>query len=897
MIGYLNHDIETITVTHVKFNHFNIGNSISMPNFPGTRVFRLIDPVFLILISGAILLFLSPSLLFLDSTATGGDTASHVFTAWYLKHQLLPHGALTGWCMGNLGGFPMLQNYFPLPFVMMVGLSWIMPFNIAFKLGTILGVLSLPWAAWFFFRRLRQPWPVPLAGAILSLPFLFMEGQSIWGGTILSALSGTFCYSMGFSLALVFLGCLYGHFYEKRRPVLCALILALTGFCHGYALLFAGFGSLFFLLTPHRFLKHLKELFIIHTLAVGFMSFWLVPLILNLPWTTKFGFVWNFSNMGQIMEQVFPVLTWPFIILSLTAPLFFTVSVHFKDRGKNESAGTAPVFVYYLALTGLMLYALGYRINLVDVRFLPFFQFFMIIAGAFVFRHLNGHKRSTAFFMVFFLCATLLWIHSRETSVRAWSRHNFKGFENMPLHKDFMAVMDYLKGSENDSRVVYEHSPLNEPIGSIRAFESLPFFSGRSTLEGLYLQASLLSPYIFSIQAELSAHPSMPLADYVYPGFDLNRAIPHLDLFHVGQIILIEPESQAAALNNPAYDLVYQSGPFMVFNLAGQKSAYVEELSFKPNLITQSDFRRHFFTWFRKGNPAIPLVYIKNPGTIDLERMVPMDPSNMDHVIPQPLNNEPANLRVHMSQDEIVIDQARPGLPLLIKVSYHPNWKATGADTIYLASPGFMLVYPTAPHVLLRYGPSFPEHLGLGLFVLTLASLAGGLYYSAHRKTDKKTMALPEPLGWRRILIIGSLGLGLVIVTRFVVPSSYPVPQFLKAQKLFSEQRYTQAAVLFKDIDHRYTETLISDEALFHLALCYFKTEQWQTSLGFFQDLLSRYPESRRAAEALFHMGECCNKTGLSDKALTYFKTIIRDFAPSPWATRARSYLNESDHP
>ncbi|MBU1168052.1 MAG: tetratricopeptide repeat protein [Proteobacteria bacterium] len=868
-----------------------------MATTPATWTNRLFDCIVLVMISGFTLYFLTPSLVFLNSTETGGDTASHVFTAWYLKHQLLPKGNLTGWCMGNLGGFSMLQNYFFLPFLIMAGLSWFLPLTIAFKLVTIIGVLTLPWATWFFFHQLKQTKAVCLAGAISSLAFLFMEGQSIWGGNILSTLSGTFCYALGFSLAVLFLGVLYNHFHEKPRYVSCALLLCLTGFSHGYALLFAGFGSLYFLLTPGRFIRHLIDLILIHGLAIGLMAFWLFPLMAHMPLTTKFGFIWIFSDLNQVLDQVFPVLIRPFMLLSLAAPVISIFIRRLSPGDRQKPLDAAPFFVAYLALTGLLLYALGYRFNLVDVRFLPFFQFFLIISGAFVFKHLPWEKTSSACFMVFFLFSTFAWIHSREVHIRDWSMHNFKGFENMPLYGDFLAVTSYLKGSENDPRVVYEHSPLYEKAGSIRAFESLPFFSGRSTLEGLYIQASLLSPYIYYIQAEISAHPSTPFADYVYPGLDLNRAIQHLRLFHVGQIILTEPGTQKAALENPAYTLGYQSGPFMVFDLADIGSGYVEALPFKPALLVQGDFRRLFFTWFRKGNLSIPLVYTTHPDPIDLERMTPIDPTKIEHLRPIALDKALKKISARLSQDEILIDQATPGQPLLVKVSYHPNWHVRGADKIYLASPGFMLVYPTSSTVRLYYEASMIEHTGLIVSILSLCLIPILLFFTAGRKTDLLRPDSAQAPGWICVLVVGSSSLVMLLTALFFLPPSYPVPQYIKALKLFSEKDYTQAKSMFKDVVTRYPETMISDDACFHLALCYFNVGEWDQSLRVFKDLVLDYPESRRSAEALFHMGLCCQKSGDETMAMTYFRQLARDYFQSPWAPEALARLHESRQP
>ena len=61
------------------------------------------------------------------------------------------------------------------------------------------------------------------------------------------------------------------------------------------------------------------------------------------------------------------------------------------------------------------------------------------------------------------------------------------------------------------------------------------------------------------------------------------------------------------------------------------------------------------------------------------------------------------------------------GTPHLIKVSYFPNWRATGAEGPYLAAPSLMMVIPTGPEVTLEFSNTWAEWLG---WALTLAGLA-----------------------------------------------------------------------------------------------------------------------------------------------------------------------------
>ncbi|MBU0672273.1 MAG: hypothetical protein KJ732_04500, partial [Candidatus Margulisbacteria bacterium] len=66
--------------------------------------------------------------------------------------------------------------------------------------------------------------------------------------------------------------------------------------------------------------------------------------------------------------------------------------------------------------------------------------------------------------------------------------------------------------------------------------------------------------------------------------------------------------------------------------------------------------------------------------------------------------------------------------PHIIKFSYFPNWKVSGAKRIYHVTPNFMLVYPEEEEVILYYSSLLPDILGrlltaLGAFIFLGAGI------------------------------------------------------------------------------------------------------------------------------------------------------------------------------
>src|SRR3989442_1854842 len=101
-----------------------------------------------------VLVNLKPHLLLANTTPAGGDMGAHVWGPAYLRDHLLPHGRITGWTPDWYPGFPALVFYFPLPSLLIVLLNGVLPYGIAFKLVTVLGLVALPVCAYAFARMI-----------------------------------------------------------------------------------------------------------------------------------------------------------------------------------------------------------------------------------------------------------------------------------------------------------------------------------------------------------------------------------------------------------------------------------------------------------------------------------------------------------------------------------------------------------------------------------------------------------------------------------------------------------------------------------------------------------------------------------------------------------------------
>ncbi|MCU1375469.1 MAG: hypothetical protein JWO68_2755, partial [Actinomycetia bacterium] len=188
---------------------------------------------------------LHPELLLADTTAAGGDMGAHVWGPAYLRDELLPHFRLSGWAPAWYDGFPAYQFYMVLPSLLIVILDvvFFLPYNIAFKLVTVAGLLALPVAAWALGRLARLPFPAPAALAVATVAYVFDRSFSIYGGNAASTLAGEFAFSISLAFAVLFLGVVLRGLDTGRSRALAAVLLGLTVLCHIIPAIFAIVGA------------------------------------------------------------------------------------------------------------------------------------------------------------------------------------------------------------------------------------------------------------------------------------------------------------------------------------------------------------------------------------------------------------------------------------------------------------------------------------------------------------------------------------------------------------------------------------------------------------------------------------------------------------------------------
>lgn len=854
-----------------------------------------------------ILVNLNPQLLLTQTTATGGDMASHYYTVDYLRHVLLPQGKISGWTMGNYGGFPLLQFYFPLPFLLMCLLDIVLPLQVAFKIVTILGILLLPVGVYFLLRTMRRPFPAPIFGALFTLPFLFHSANSMWGANILSTMAGEFSYSLSFSLSLILLGTLYYGIRHERWVIGNAILVFLIGFSHGYTLLFVEALSLFFLITTEGFIKRFVYLFKVYATGFLLLAFWLVPLLVFTPFTTSYHLTWVINSWREVL----PPQILPFAILAVIGSI--TMLTWSALRVKDSKLVTAVSYLCSGIFVSGLFYIAAPKLGVVDIRYIPYGQ---VLAGSlaaifigWLTRFVPG-KNSLRTAAILCMFGIFLWVGGNPGPAASWAKWVYSGFETRPAWPLFKEINTSLKGGIGDPRVMYEHSEDHHAFGSSRAFESLPLFAGRSTLEGLYMQASISAPFIFYLQSEVSAVKSAPFPQYSYTNMDFKQALPHLRLFNVGELIIKSNNAKKAIRETEGYQLKKNIGDYELWEVTANNGHYVEALAFEPVLFPAGQWKRDSYRWFTNEKQLDAHLLFDNDKAARQDKRLKARSGNLSLLPRIPINTTDCWIKETIGNDEINIETNWIGKPLLVKVSYHPNWQVEGADRIYLVSPSFMLIYPNQTTVRLHYGRGWPDRAGAALTLLGLIILLINLPLVGRPRTTlwakaAKRLHIPASLvpGFhvnlslkirKQLLVVVLLAGSLITVWCCYKAYTNDINRlFNKGIQLKDAKRFNEARASFSKVVTEQPLSNISQDSAYYIAICYYLENKNSEAITAFRNLIKNDIRSLWVPEAYYHIGLCQFRLGGQAEGIATMNLVIRDYPNTQWANYAKDRLAE----
>jgi hypothetical protein len=771
---------------------------------------------------------LHPSMLLTNTTTTGGDTGAHIAMPKFLE-SLVSHGHLTGWDPGWYDGFPLYTFYFTIPDLFIAIGGWIIPYGVAFKLGTILGSVMLPICAWACgrFFRLRAPLPTLLAAA--TLPFLFDYTFTIYGGNLFSTLAGEYAYSFSLSLAVLFLGLFACAIREGRYRGWAAIVLAGCVLSHIVPGMYALGGAVILTIVELLPAKWGISDAALHvwrsdrtaapvpwtrtlwwagsTVGIGLLltGWWLVPFGLEHAYSSSMGYT-NVEGWAQYFREAD---AWALVLAGIGAVTAVVTRSRFG------------ITVTVLGIVSAVATAVDPQGSLYNVRLLPlwFISVYFMAAWAFgtwcmivaiAWRRARDSRVAAAeavpwseappphrpwdepvatdelalepdpprwppppprprrwgpaavsgavlgllAVMVavvppFIFPASSLPVTVGPNEVTNWSSYNYEGYEGQASYPEFHSLMQTMSAMGQKygcGRAMWEYSASENRFGTPEALMLLPYETNGciDSMEGLLFESSATTPYHFLTQAELSAGPSEPEVGLPYGSLNVTLGVQHLQLLGVKYFIAETPQVEQEAAVDPNLQLVAKTGPW-TYNYDGadthttwniylvKDAAVVTPLANDP--VVLSGVKPGPSSWLGSATKNAPadgpaLRWYADPSkwNVELAQSGPADWPRTPVTDIQPTVKHVATTTVtgvRQTDSSLSFHVSRVGTPILVKVSYFPNWHASGADGPFRVTPNLMVVVPTSNDVTLSYGSSGADYLGLVATLIGLAGLVG----------------------------------------------------------------------------------------------------------------------------------------------------------------------------
>ena len=681
--------------------------------------------------------------LFVANTPTGGDMGAHVLLPKVLLENVLASGRILGWSMDWYAGFPVLYFYFPLPALATVAFDVALPYGVAFKLVTILGLVALPTAAYFFVRFLGFTRFVAAIAGVAGSLMVFMESYSIFGANIKSTLAGMFSFSISFALSILYIGLVVRSYRQGRKlNIVAGVILGLAALSHIISTIVAVIVVAPLVLAPLALVlvdrARVREagagaVGVVSSWMIGFgvSAFFSIPLGVNtlsgmtsdMGWAPVTAIVGKYQGPGSLIPgELVPILVLGFIGMMWTML-------------RRDNVGIA-IWMTLFPVAGYFLIAVIDLTVLYNARLLPYWYFglftFAGIAIALfataVGRQFVGRDHATlvagAVVVVLMVGAAALSMHD----LPGWVKWNFEGYEGKAVwseYENLMATVDELP----PGRIMWEANSDMNKYGTPMALMLFPYWSeGHPSMEGLFFESSLTTPFHFLNAAEVSRRSSNPVRGLNYHGMDFDRAAKHLAVYDVAYYVSFTDEARTAA-EDFGLEALAEPEPWTIFALpdagridiaAMEPVVWAGEESFVDAALEWYDDVDNLDSWLVEDGPAA------------WRRVASVDERISDQ---RPYSGGGA-VELNTFEDyEVSFTTTAIGVPHLVKVSYFPNWTVEGAEGVYRVAPSLMLVVPTQAEVTLQFKNRWVENLGMALTAATFLGLAAyGVIVHRRRK-------------------------------------------------------------------------------------------------------------------------------------------------------------------
>ena len=345
--------------------------------------------------------------------------------------------------------------------------------------------------------------------------------------------------------------------------------------------------------------------------------------------------------------------------------------------------------------------------------------------------------------------ATKLHLSTTGNQVSSWSEWNYSGYQaksGWPEYQNLMETMGRIGETYGCGNAMWEYNSSQNRFGTPEALMLLPYWTNNciGSMEGLFFESSATTPYHFLDQAELSASPSDPQVGLPYGGLDVALGVKHLQQLGVRYYMAFSPSVVAQANADSQLQYLTSSRYWASSGVRWRiylikNSSVVTPLTKTPYVVSGLGSRTAWLNanvqWWLGANEQ-QLIAESGPTWwphVNSYAKVPNDIVNT-------AKNPYAGLRVSQVRQEtqsISFHVNQLNQPVLVKISYFPQWRVRGALGPYRVSPNEMVVIPTSQNVTLFYGQTDATRLGSAVSWIALISALMSFLLAGKRRRNR----------------------------------------------------------------------------------------------------------------------------------------------------------------
>ena len=705
----------------------------------------------------AVIFLLRIDLVFTDNMPTGGDMGAHVAAVDYFAKNFFPNLKLMGWSNMWFAGIPLYYFYFPFPPLVVSALSTFLPFGISFKLMVVGSVLGVVYAFDKLFRDDNEMFSLP--GFFCGVLFVLTESFTIYGGNLASTLAGQYSFTYSVAFGMLAYNSLVKE-VTRRKFISSAILFALCILSHLIPFIFFSLITFFKLIFIKTELIN-KIKFI--NVFLGLSVLWLIPMLTKLGYTTDMAYTPFTRTSDLIKDDMMPLIVFSsvffiiffremfnekvilhigFYMVAANAFLFFVM-----PPGALWNGRLVPLF----NLGTVVLFGLAFKIILRKIassglyinRILTLLSFSFFPLGYSFFNSWGKKYEFTTYVLlgILFLLFIFLFLTKDTQSLIGlvlftgvfaslsflpnWINWNFTGYEGKQNWSDISSLYEELNNLP-PGRITWEANPDLNEYGTPMVLMTLPMYTDHSSMEGLYFDSSITTPFHFISVSSLSEKPSNPVGGLRYFNGDFERGIHYLKDLGVDYYITNSEKLFEEAIKSK--DLIYIN-KVNRFGIFGVKESYkIVPLQREIEVIfLENTSRRVLSSLFRERESRFYEYSINNFYNLQSSKhFVEIPPSekdifsNLNTTINKTIDQEGIS-NVVISDNKISFDTEFVGRPHIVKISYFPNWELNSGYGPYRIDPSFMLIVPSTNYVELEFKRDTIELVSLILSILLIS--------------------------------------------------------------------------------------------------------------------------------------------------------------------------------